>query len=252
MARTRRRRRTRTRRRRRRSRSGRISGFELVLVVGLLIAGFLAVREVTEDRPGGAGPAAPTTAPPARGTAPTTAPRPVDELLAGLTVAPETGGAGYEREAFGEGWRTQRDGCDTRERVLAEESRVEPRLGADGCSVIGGRWLSLYDGYSTPDPDELEIDHVVALAEAWESGASEWPAERRERFANDLARPNALMAVTEATNQAKSDQDPAEWMPPSRASWCRYAGAWITQKATWGLTVDPAERDALGNVLAAC
>jgi hypothetical protein len=220
-------------------------------VIGLLIAGFLAVREVSEDQPGGAGPAAPTTAP-AAPAAPTTAPRPVDELLAGLTVTEEAGGGSYEREAFGEGWRTQRDGCDTRERVLAEESRVEPELGSDGCTVVEGEWLSLYDGRSTPDPAQLEIDHVVALAEAWESGASEWPAERRERFANDLARPNALMAVTEPTNQSKSDQDPAEWMPPSRASWCRYVGAWITQKATWGLTIDAAERDALGNVLAAC
>lgn len=74
--------------------------------------------------------------------------------------------------------------------MLADESRVPPGLGGDGCAVVGGEWLSLYDGYSTPEPDELEIDHAVVLAEAWESGASRWPAERRERFANDLARPN--------------------------------------------------------------
>jgi hypothetical protein len=72
------------------------------------------------------------------------------------------------------------------------------------------------------------------------------------QYANDLNRRDALIAVTAATNQSKSDRDPAEWMPPNRDAWCRFAAAWITQKATWHLTIDPAERDALRNVLTSC
>lgn len=199
-----------------------------------------------------------------RGAAPTattttTAPVPTDvrrtlNRLASLPVARESSGEGYERSAFGDGWREGRDGCDTRDEVLAAESREPATVGRDGCTVTRGEWVSPYDGHSTPDPDDLEIDHMVPLAEAWESGASSWTTERRERYANDTDshRPDALVAVTAATNQSKSDRDPAEWMPPNRDSWCRYATAWITQKRAWRLTIDPAERRALRNALASC
>jgi Protein of unknown function (DUF1524) len=202
--------------------------------------------------------AAPTTAPPASeppATTTTTAgePTPVTEALARLRVADETGAEGYEREAFGDGWAATGDGCDTRDQVLADESTVPVTRGGDsGCQVVAGNWVSLYDNYSTPDPGELEVDHMVPLAEAWASGAAAWPADRREAYANDVRRPDALVAVTAATNQSKSDQDPAEWMPSHRDSWCRYVTAWVTQKAAWRLTVDRAEHEALTNVLATC
>jgi Protein of unknown function (DUF1524) len=235
-----------------------------VLVVVLLVAaGYLAIRNAERD-PDGPSPPADESEQSERAEAreqpePTERPnrpdrpdRPAEELLATLTVARERGGARYERSAFGDGWQLGGDGCDTRDEVLAEESRVPARLGRDGCTVVEGRWLSLYDGDTTTDPGDLQIDHVVPLAEAWASGASEWPPERRERFANDTRRTGALLAVTSSTNQSKGDQDPAEWMPPERDAWCRYANAWVTQKAAWRLTVDRAERDALREVLAAC
>jgi uncharacterized protein DUF1524 len=226
----------------------------------ILVVGVLALRNMNLDGEGDAGGGtAATTTSTTTTTTTTTAPVPTDvrrtlNRLGALTVVPEEGGGSYERTAFGDGWQVDRDGCDTRDDVLAAESRVPATRGRDGCTVTRGEWLSVYDGYSTPDPGELQIDHMVPLAEAWESGASTWTAAERERYANDTDshRPDALIAVTAATNQSKSDRDPAEWMPPNRDSWCRYATAWITQKRAWDLTIDPAERRALRNVLSSC
>jgi hypothetical protein len=225
----------------------------------ILVAGVLALRNIDRDGEADTGGAPATTTTTARSTTTTTATAgPTDvrrtlNRLAALSVAREAG-EGYERTAFGDGWLVGQDGCDTRDEVLAAESRVPATRGRDGCTVTRGDWLSLYDGYSTPDPDELEIDHMVPLAEAWVSGASSWTPEQRERYANDTDshRPDALVAVTAAMNRSKSDRDPAEWMPPNRDAWCRYATAWITQKRAWHLTIDPAERRALRNVLASC
>jgi hypothetical protein len=173
------------------------------------------------------------------------------QLLAVLVVRDEGSRAGYEREAFGDGWDVDAEGCDTREVVLAEESTA-PVVRRDDCSVVEGAWTSLYDGETTDDPDDLEIDHMVPLAEAWESGAADWSHERREQYANDLRRQGALVAVMAETNESKSDQDPAEWMPPVDGAWCLYARAWIVEKHAWRLTIDPAEHEALEDVLATC
>ncbi|MFI5043859.1 MAG: HNH endonuclease family protein, partial [Acidimicrobiales bacterium] len=100
-----------------------------------------------------------------------------------------------------------------------------------------------------PDPDELEIDHVVPLAEAWDSGVGGWDQARRREFAND---PLELLAVSRATNRSKSDDDPAEWQPPNRAAWCQYAGLWTLVTLKYGLTADPAEVQALTNMAAGC
>jgi len=177
--------------------------------------------------------------------------RTATELLAVLVVTDEGSRDGYEREAFGDGWDVDADGCDTREVVLAEESTA-PVVRREDCSVARGRWSSLYDGEVTRDTGDLEIDHMVPLAEAWESGAAAWTHERRELFANDLRRQGALVAVTASTNESKSDQDPAEWMPPEHDAWCVYARAWIVEKHAWRLTIDPAEHATLEDVLADC
>lgn len=183
-------------------------------------------------------------------------PRPVAggpaEQLAALPIAPETAIATYTREQFGAGWTRTGNGCDTRDRVLADEA-VAP-IGTSGCSVVSGRWRSLYDGATVEDPAALDIDHLVPLAEAWSSGAHAWTSDQREAFANDLdpTRPDALVAVTATSNRTKGDSDPAEWLPTDPAEHCRYARAWITEKAAWGLTIDPAEHQALTNIVATC
>lgn len=179
-------------------------------------------------------------------TAPVTASIPMgdaESLVARLTIADEGPRAGYAATLFRHWIDADGDGCDTRCEVLAAQRR------SDIAGLPDGGWISIYDGYTTPDPSELEIDHVVALAEAWDSGASSWDADRREAFAND---PDELLAVTLATNRSKSDRDPAKWQPPNRDAWCRFATTWTRVKLTWGLTADPAEVRALTNMLRGC
>ncbi len=186
---------------------------------------------------------APVTAPPAPVRAPVVAAAAAD--LDRLVVEAEGPRPGYDRGLFVHWVDDDGDGCDTRCEVLADERRTDlPGL------TVG--WLSIYDGYSTDNSSEFDVDHVVALAEAWDSGAWAWDASRRRAFANDLGDPRALIAVTAATNRSKSDRDPAEWQPPNRSAWCEFADAWIATKVRWGLTVDPAERNALANMLAGC
>src|SRR5690606_87672 len=148
-------------------------------------------------------------------------------------------------------WTSRGDGCDTRDRVLIEESLSRAQVDIP-CTVVAGDWRSPYDGVEVTDPAELEIDHVVALHEAWQSGAAHWTEARREAFANDLSYEGTLVAVTSATNRSKSDRDPAEWRPPAREAWCRFALDWITVKVRWGLTADEAERRSLADLLATC
>ena len=148
---------------------------------------------------------------------------------------------GYDRDRFVH-WISQGDGCDTRDRVLIAEARREPSVGAD-CSLTGGQWFSYYDGVSVSDPSSLDVDHMVPLAEAWDSGARGWSDRRRQRFANDLVDRRSLVAVTAASNRAKSDRDPREWLPEQRV--CRYVKEWLAVKLRWSLSVDRAERRAL-------
>ncbi len=167
-----------------------------------------------------------------------------------LEVAPEHADQDYDRDAFGD-WETQPDGCTTRERVLLDEATEAPDVGP-GCDVGDGEWESVYDGEVVDDPGELDIDHLVPLAEAWESGADEWTDAEREAYANDLEHPQALVAVTAGSNRSKGDGDPAEWRPPERSTWCDYALDWIAVKAEWGLTADPDEIAELEEMLATC
>ena len=135
--------------------------------------------------------------------------------------------------------------------MLIDEAVVPPAIGG-GCSFVGGRWVSLYDGLVFTDTRELQIDHVVALAEAWDSGASAWSADRRMRFANDLDVSWSLIAVSPASNQNKSDKDPADWVPPNPADLCPFVSAWIAIKVRWDLSVDGRERGALRSLTARC
>lgn len=182
------------------------------------------------------------------------APRALTEIPAfveRLAVAPETPREGYLRDRFG-GSRTGPDGCSTRERVLIDESRRPAQVDVYRCTVVAGDWMSLYDGYTTDDPGELEVDHVVALAEAWDSGAARWSDELRHEFANDIAFDGSLRAVTAASNRAKSDRDPASWQPSSDRAWCAFATDWVNVKVRWALTADEAEVRALRNLLRSC
>ena len=172
------------------------------------------------------------------------------QLLGMLRIAPEDR-TGYQRSLFVHWIDADGDGCDTRHEVLIEEAIVKPRIGAR-CALTGGRWISAYDGLAFTDPAKLQIDHVVPLAEAWDSGASRWTADRRMRFANDLDAWFALIAVSASTNESKSDDDPADWLPPARADECPYLGSWLATKVRWDLAVDRREHDALATEIRDC
>ena len=106
-----------------------------------------------------------------------------------------------------------------------------PAVGRTG--LPDGGWLSAYDGYTTSDDSELDIDHVVPLGEAWRSDASRWDPARRAAYANDPDAPQSLIAVTVATNRSKSDKDPAIWQPSNTDAWCAYVRDWVTVKLRW-------------------
>lgn len=172
------------------------------------------------------------------------------ELLASLRIAPEDP-AGYDRDLFEHWVDADHDGCDTRAEVLMSESLATVSVGPR-CRISDGHWRSVYDGVETSDASELDIDHVVPLAEAWRSGASAWDAQDREAFANDLADERTLRAVTASSNRSKGDQDPAEWLPRAGAFVCQYAADWVTVKVRWDLAADPDERAVVEDVLAGC
>jgi hypothetical protein len=167
--------------------------------------------------------------------------------LDALPVRPEGSSTPYDRDLFPH-WTTV-DGCTTRETVLQRDGDgVE--VGSD-CYPTSGSWYSEFDGETRTTPSDISIDHIVALSEAWHSGASEWTTDRRRDFANDLTGPQ-LIAVTAEVNISKSDHDPAEWVPPLASKRCAYAKMWIHTKSRWDLSVDSAEKTALQPLLDTC
>ncbi|MFJ3205609.1 HNH endonuclease family protein [Streptomyces sp. NPDC086989] len=112
------------------------------------------------------------------------------------------------------------------------------------------RW-SEYDQVWITSESSLDVDHMVPLAEAWDSGAASWTAGRREAYANDQGAPNSLIAVSGSSNRSKADKDPADWLPV-KADQCKYAADWVADKLRWKLTADPAERDALSRLAEDC
>lgn len=155
--------------------------------------------------------------------------------------------AGYDRDEF-KHWVDADDDClDTREEVLAADSLVPV---GDSCTVTAGEWFSYYDHLTWTQPSDVDIDHMVPLKEAWDSGAHAWDDDARERYANDLGDRRSLVAVTDNENQSKSDRDPAEWLPDFGV--CRYVAEWTVVKTRWDLTVDRAEKRTLRRLAADC
>lgn len=152
----------------------------------------------------------------------------------------------YDRSYFTHWIDADGDGCDTRAEVLIEESLV-PVTFSSGCTVATGQWTSPYDGATWTSASDVDIDHMVPLAEAWRSVAWSWTDEQRTAFANDTGYAHSLEAVTDNVNQSKSDQDPATWMPALNQ--CQYAIEWVTTKWRWNIGVDDVERSVLGTYL---
>jgi len=174
----------------------------------------------------------------------------VDAGIKALKVAPDVR-AGYSRSLFKHWSDLDKNGCNTRNDVIIQEALVKPKVDA-GCKIVKdtGKWYSAYDGLTITNFSVLDVDHMVPLAEAWDSGASKWDVDRRQQYANDVGDLNALIAVTAATNRSKSDQDPAEWMPAKDV--CTYVKNWVLVKIRWSLTVDEKELKAIKDVNAKC
>ena len=120
------------------------------------------------------------------------------------------------------------------------------------CRVEAGRWLDPYTGNAFTDPGDLDVDHLVPLANAHRSGGWAWSAERKRQFANRLGDAAHLIAVTASANRQKGAKGPEEWRPPDTSYWCEYATAWARVKRAWGLTATPAEAIALREMLRTC
>ncbi|MGW8065903.1 HNH endonuclease family protein [Streptomyces ziwulingensis] len=177
---------------------------------------------------------------------------PVAEAVTRLPVATESRD-GYDRDAFRHWNRGDdpADGCSTRNEVLITEA-VEPPTVGPGCRLSGGSWWSYYDLVWATSASGLDIDHMVPLAESWDSGASAWTAQRREAYANDQGAEASLVAVTARSNRSKADQDPAQWLPPAAEVHCQYVAEWVATKLRWNLTADETEVAALREAASGC
>jgi hypothetical protein len=175
-------------------------------------------------------------------------------LLAVKGRAPLTG---YDRALFGQAWKdTDRNGCDQRNDVLGRDlTGIAYKSGTHDCVVLTGTLADPYSGTTiafTRGQDTssaVQIDHVVALADAWQKGAQQWDAATRASFANDLVN---LLAVDGPLNEQKGAGDTATWLPPNKAYRCAYVARQVGVKATYGLWVTQAEQEAMVRVLSTC
>ena len=162
-------------------------------------------------------------------------------------------GSTYERSDYLSSWLdADRDCINTRHEVLQAESLSPAVLSANGCTVIRGNWRDPYTGKIFTNPSDLDIDHLVPLAEAHRSGAAGWERRRKQQYANDLNNANSLIAVSASANRSKGDKDPARWLPQNSAYHCNYVKNWVAVKTTWGLAADSAELSAIAAIQARC
>jgi hypothetical protein len=173
---------------------------------------------------------------------------PLQTAIADLPVATEVR-TGYSRDRFQHWIDADGDGCHTRNEVLIAEADDPVTVGG-GCSLSGGRWFSYYDRVSWTQTSDVDIDHMVPLAEAWDSGARSWTDAVRRDFANDLGDYRTLVGVTDDVNQAKGDKDIAQWLPTYDR--CRYLREFVAVKLRWRLTVDSAEKAAMSSLASSC
>ena len=159
----------------------------------------------------------------------------------------------YDRDDWRHWVDDDGDCQNARHETLVAESRIAVTFtDEERCTVATGEWLDPYTGDLLTSARDLDVDHMVPLANAHRSGAWDWDAARRLAYANDLTYANHLIAVTSSVNRAKSDSGPEEWRPPDASYWCQYAIDWATIKADWGLSATPAEWDALVAMAATC
>ena len=171
-----------------------------------------------------------------------------------ITIAPVPGNLPAYNRYDWKHWTDADGDCqDARQEVLVAESLATPSFKSDRrCRVTSGQWLAPFTGTVVTDPGKLDIDHMVPLGNAHRSGAWEWTAERKRLYANYLADPQHLIAVTASANRSKGARGPEDWKPDDRSYWCQYAVDWLTIKDDWDLTVTLREIDAITGMLDTC
>ena len=159
----------------------------------------------------------------------------------------------YDRDDWRH-WTDDDSDCqDTRQEVLVAESASQVVFDADRqCRVESGHWFDPYTGQVYTDPGDLDIDHLVPLANAHRSGGWAWSSGRKRQFANSLGDPAHLIAVSASANREKGARGPEEWRPPRTSYWCSYATAWARVKRAWDLTATRMEAEALREMLRTC
>ncbi|MEV6385244.1 HNH endonuclease family protein [Streptomyces sp. NPDC051773] len=170
-----------------------------------------------------------------------------------LTVKGRAPKNNYDRDEFGSPWAdTDSNSCDTRDDILKRDLD-EVKFRADDCTVVSGVLdPDPYTGEDVPyvrGRSRIDVDHIVALSDAWQKGAQQWDDSKRIALAND---PLNLLAVDSGTNRGKGDGDAATWLPPNKAYRCTYVAAQVAVKTKYGLWVTSAEQDAMKRVLGTC
>lgn len=136
--------------------------------------------------------------------------------------------------------------------MLIAEADGPLTFGVGSCTVTVGLWNDPYTGGSFTNPSDLDIDHMVPLADAHRSGGWQWTTAKKRDYANDLANTETLIAVDDGSNSSKSDRSPDQWLPSNSSYRCMYAIEWINVKTSWSLTVTTSERGALVFALNGC
>ncbi len=204
--------------------------------------------------------AAPSATPAAVATTPSSAPTASATLPEGgdltLTISVAVASADmpeYNRRDWRHWVDADGDCQDARQEALIAESQSAVVYEAvDACRVESGDWYGVYTGESFTDPGDLDVDHMVPLANAHRSGGWAWSREHKADYANDLSYANHLIAVRASANRQKGSKGPEEWKPPRREYWCQYATDWATIKQEWELTATQSEAAALREMLATC
>ncbi len=195
----------------------------------------------------------PTSTPTATAAVPT--PTPTDSItLPQLFIAVIPSDVpSYDRADWRHWIDVDSDCQNTRAEVLIAESLVFVSFtNEQQCTVVNGQWLALFTGVIVEVAGDLDIDHMVPLANAHQSGGWAWSADKKKDYANDLSFDGHLIAVTASANRSKGARGPDEWQPPDPGYWCDYAVDWIRVKAAWGLTATAAEWIALESMLGTC
>lgn len=217
----------------------------MVLLVAVAFVAAGAAYEAVESR---------IDQPEVKSVATTVASSPAIDALKQLPIKGKAPKTGYARAQFSDGWANAGD-CNVRNKILQRDLTGVITRSATDCTVMQGDLLDPYTGKTvmfvngTGTSDAVQIDHVVALSAAWQTGAQQISPEQRHSLAND---PLNLLAVDGPTNQKKSDADAATWLPPNKEYRCQYIARQIAVKQKYTLWVTQAEADAMTNVLAGC